>query len=267
MSTSLSTCLIPSTLLYGWEFVRRHPGITLVFMGVLGEIILDWTGTAERFKKWKKAFWVCLVIGLAYDFKEASIIDKQAADTSERAAMLESNNVELIDQLIQLQKGNVPRSELFDMQSPKFRDALRNKPRGEVSVLYFPDDDEAEQFAVVIMNNLGMLGWAAEFGPIPPDFVAPIFRSHAEYIRPTLQQRATGNIAPLVMVSRQANEPGTVGFDICTAFASVGFTANPAIDDSLPSNKVVLVVGKNEPRTRVYKAVNPKTQKPWYESP
>ncbi len=73
-------CLISSALLYGWEFVRRHPGITLVFVGVVGEIILDWTGTAEKFKKSKKAFWICLVVGLAFEFGEASKEDRQVEE-------------------------------------------------------------------------------------------------------------------------------------------------------------------------------------------
>jgi hypothetical protein len=212
--------------------------------------------------------------------KEAADARKMAGEASERAQALESTNlalrarivdlesneVESIDQIMHLQKGNVPRALLLALQPTKFQDALKGKPTTFTQIWYKPEDSEAEQFAIVIFNTLHSVDWPAFFGPIPTNMVEPSYRGKPEFFLRlfTSQFRATGTLAPLVLFSRNTtnNAPALAIFN---AFASAGFPVDPRTDSDLPPDRIVLVVGQNQPPLRVYKLINPKTQKPWNE--
>jgi hypothetical protein len=87
ISTFLSVWAISLHWLYVSEFVKRHPGTTLVLIGVLGE------GVELGLKFWRKqlyekyehkiemfgfVFWAIVVIGLAWEIPEAAKTDREA---------------------------------------------------------------------------------------------------------------------------------------------------------------------------------------------
>jgi hypothetical protein len=92
------------SLFFGWEFVKRHPGLVLVFVGVFGETIADWAKETKFTKRLKNAFAIVLVIGLALEIPEAAHSDKEAALSTERAKAIETTNALLRSNVAALDK-------------------------------------------------------------------------------------------------------------------------------------------------------------------
>jgi hypothetical protein len=105
-------CLISSLLLDVSEFSKRHPGIVLVLLGVIGEgfeifsklLFKHWYEKHERGVEFFGGIcWLVVVIGLAWEIPEAGKSDKQAEDSRLKADALEwqiaqtSTNVAKID--------------------------------------------------------------------------------------------------------------------------------------------------------------------------
>src|SRR5437867_3871593 len=80
---------------FSWvEFVARHPGLVLVLIGVIGEVIFDWKEMEGKSAWGKRISAILLVVGLAIEFieaaksdREVAILTRQAGDASERAGI------------------------------------------------------------------------------------------------------------------------------------------------------------------------------------
>ena len=81
--------LAASSLFVCLEFVGRHPGLLLVLIGVVGEIICDWKEMEGRLARAKRISAILLVVGLMMEFWEAAVSDTDLADTKERTAVAE----------------------------------------------------------------------------------------------------------------------------------------------------------------------------------
>jgi hypothetical protein len=91
--------LISSSLSFAWEFAKIHPGVVLVVIGILGEIVLEWNKTHGKWGWLKKLFWVLLIIGLLLEFSEAAKTDNEVIalkngidETSTNIANLDPTN-------------------------------------------------------------------------------------------------------------------------------------------------------------------------------
>jgi hypothetical protein len=124
--------LAASSLFVCLEFVGRHPGLLLVLIGVIGEIICDWKemGTG-RLARAKRISAVLLVVGLMMEFWEAAKSDNELADTKERTALVESNNLVL--------RSNVAALELQVMEAKTNIASIdpRNANISEISAIVF----------------------------------------------------------------------------------------------------------------------------------
>jgi hypothetical protein len=73
------------------EFIGRHPGLLLVLIGVVGEIVCDWKEIGVgRLARAKKISAILLIVGLMMEFWEAAKSDNELAATKERTALIES---------------------------------------------------------------------------------------------------------------------------------------------------------------------------------
>jgi hypothetical protein len=97
-------CFFSSSLSFAWDFSTRHPAISLVFLGVLGEgvEIVSKVFFEHWYKKYERpieiigaVFWIVVVIGLAFEIPEASRIDKETSGIEAENLVLRSNVVAL----------------------------------------------------------------------------------------------------------------------------------------------------------------------------
>lgn len=115
-------CFLFDWLSYFCEFSSRHPAISLVLIGVIGEgveivaklFFEHWYKKHEKkFDKIGAVFWIVVVIGLALEIPDAAKVErenanlnreagdarKMAGQANERASITESNNLVLRKQL------------------------------------------------------------------------------------------------------------------------------------------------------------------------
>ena len=106
----------------------EHPGLIAVFIGVTGEVCIDWKEEIGPHSRWKKIFMALLVLGLAYELYEAVEADKKTAaaiklagEANERAstnelqvvvlknetALLVSSNLNLAANVEELKSNNI----------------------------------------------------------------------------------------------------------------------------------------------------------------
>src|SRR5882724_10178251 len=86
---AILSCVFLSLLVFSpWvrSFSTRHWGIIAVFVGVSGAEFIEWEEERSPRRKLKGVFLIMLVLGLAYELKEAAETDKQAADAIELAS-------------------------------------------------------------------------------------------------------------------------------------------------------------------------------------
>src|SRR5580698_3331653 len=70
------------------EFVARHPGLLLVFVGVAIEVFFDWKEIHAPLRWLKRIAAVMLVMGLAIEFWESAELDNETSKANERTAEL-----------------------------------------------------------------------------------------------------------------------------------------------------------------------------------
>jgi hypothetical protein len=102
--------LATSSLFVCLEFIGRHPGLLLVLIGVVGEIACDWKEMEGRLARAKRISAILLVVGLMMEFWEAAKSDNEVADTKERTALVESNNLVLRSNVVALEIKLQPRT-------------------------------------------------------------------------------------------------------------------------------------------------------------
>jgi|SRR5580765_2490256 len=172
--------LISSVSLFVWEFVKRHPGIVLVLVGVAGEITLEWKSAKGKLAWLKKSFWVLLVLGLAIEFGEAAksdkdvaIISKQsgdaieragkanqfAAESNERSKQLEATNLVLRSNLTALEM-KVASRRLTGEQKSKLSKLLSDI-LSEIGIISYGSDPESADFADDFAEAIGHAKWYA----------------------------------------------------------------------------------------------------------
>ena len=82
----------------------------LVLIGVVGEIACDWKEMEGRLARAKRISAILLVVGLMMEFWEAAKSDNEVADTKERTALVESNNLVLRSNVVALEIKLKPRT-------------------------------------------------------------------------------------------------------------------------------------------------------------
>jgi len=65
-----------SLLSHCWQFATRHPGIVLVLLGVVGEVVFDWKEMKGKMAWAKRLSAIVLIAGLMLEFSEAAKSDK-----------------------------------------------------------------------------------------------------------------------------------------------------------------------------------------------
>jgi len=129
-----------------WEFSTRHPGISLVLLGVAGEVVFDWKEMKGRLAWAKRLSALVLIAGLILEFSEAAKTDKLVAATQLRVEQLRKENDK------QLHKG-------LTFDPARFHDSLNGKPKMDVSILFAPNDEGSWWLAHNLEMELGIAGW------------------------------------------------------------------------------------------------------------
>jgi hypothetical protein len=119
-----------------WQFITRHPGILLVFLGVVGEIIFDWADMKGRQAWGKRLSAFILIGGLLLEFAEAAKSDKEVALANQRAvanelqvAELKKENLVLHSNVFELEK------QIIDATNSVAQIDPFNQPVSDVSAL------------------------------------------------------------------------------------------------------------------------------------
>ena len=229
-------------------------GFALVILGVIGEgceIAAKWAARRKRLKEvfdgeyrrlilsivwrirhheleYETLFFILVVLGLAIELGASS------------AAMIlqGKDNAILHDRAAKLEFKMLPRWKQLPIT--EFRSLLKGRPTGRALILFVPDDDEAEGFAIELERELSESGWTSEYPrPIPPNMVSRKWRlaSPNSLKRESLQQRATGTSGPITLTSRKHglffDEPTAIGA-MGTALMQTGFSPMSNEDEDLP---------------------------------
>lgn len=163
-------------------------------------------------------------------------VETELAKQRERAA-----NAELA--LEELRRRQAPRSLDFK----KFVEALKDKPKAKVEILYQPNDTEAYNFAVHIRRWLGPgdgdgAGWEVlPPKPIPPEGGDARFPIDAP---PSLRFGAWYGLGLFSNKSWKPFETDTALGALIDAFRMSGFSSLVHEDAALPENFILVVVGQ-----------------------
>jgi hypothetical protein len=155
--------LASSPLSLCWEFVTRHPGLMLVLIGVAGEVACDWKEMTGRLAWAKKISAMLLVIGLAVEFWESAKLDNEVADTKERTALVESNNLVLKKQVLELEAKMQPRRITMEKRT-NFMTLAQLIPKIPVKIVIGQEGRDTEAFAKDLRETLTMAGFSANEG-------------------------------------------------------------------------------------------------------
>lgn len=161
-----------SVLSLSWEFIKRHPGIVLVLIGVVGEVICDWKEMAKRLVWAKRLSAIVLIVGLAIEFGEAAKSDNEVANTNLHTRLIESNNLSLQVTVEELRSKNVaPESKVIELkgalqprrittqQRDRFIALLKSIPKFPVKVFVGREDSETSNYALQIRGMLNSAGF------------------------------------------------------------------------------------------------------------
>jgi len=139
-------------------FICRHPGLLLVLIGVVGEIIFDWKEMGSgRLAYGKKISAILLVIGLIAEFAEAAQADQQIVSQELRIEELRNQNDSLEKEL--QWRTVTPKQKL------KILDALHDlqfQQKCKVQIVADQNDVEAFAFMQDIGNVLEQVGFEVE---------------------------------------------------------------------------------------------------------
>lgn len=95
----------------------------LVLIGVAGEIICDWKEMEGRLARAKRISAILLVVGLMMEFWEAAKSDSELADTKERTALVESNNLVLKTNVASLEVAVLQLARQYDLSTNALAEA------------------------------------------------------------------------------------------------------------------------------------------------
>jgi hypothetical protein len=127
---------------------------------VVGEIACDWKEMEGRLARAKRISAMLLVVGLMMEFWEAAKSDNEVADTKERTALVESNNLVLRSNIMALELKFKPR-EITQAQHDNFVKILEKAPKNPVWILCHHPSREAEAFISQVRKMLNDAGYAA----------------------------------------------------------------------------------------------------------
>jgi hypothetical protein len=229
VSLGLEMIFASSLLFNCWEFATRHPGILLVLLGVVGEVVFDWKEMKGRLAWAKRLSALVLIAGLILEFSEAAKSDNEVADTKERTALVVSNNLVLQAKVLELEGKLKPRAITSEQQTNLIACLSRAPLKGKINVFAGIFDAEAVDFAKQISNVLARAG----------------FEVHC----PTeIASDAMLTIGPpgANIVVKSVEGPSPVGAYIQRCFLSVGIEM-PAINSGDPnfgSNSVEIDIGQ-----------------------
>lgn len=178
----LSVIISKSVRFFCWE----HPGILIVVIAVLGEVICDWNRKKTLKERLKKFFGMLLVAGLCIEIAEAIKSDKKvalaendAASANERASTnevhfaeltrsnlllsvtvegLKSDNLVLRSKVVTLEVKSKWR-EITQTQKENFIKLTKNVGKFGIRIRYGTHDAEVESFANMVMGMLNSAGF------------------------------------------------------------------------------------------------------------
>lgn len=158
--------IFASSLLFNcWEFATRHPGILLVLLGVAGEVVFDWKEMKGRLAWAKRLSALVLIAGLILEFSEAAKSDNEVADTKERTALVESNNLVLRSNVVALELKIQPRT-ITGIQREKFIKLLTDVPKCPIRIHCGNVDNETRNYANQLRGMLDAAGYNATNGVV-----------------------------------------------------------------------------------------------------
>ena len=138
-----------------WWFISHHPGLFLVLLGVIGEIVFEWKEMGKGRKAlWLKASASMLIVGLLLEFLEAADSDELVAETQLHVEELRRSNDAL--------KAEVQWRTITPEQSRTLLDSLndlRFLPKCRVSLITTQTDVEAVFFMRQIANIFKKAGF------------------------------------------------------------------------------------------------------------
>ena len=148
-----------ASILFVWEFICRHPGLLLVLLGVVGEIICDWKEMGVgRLARAKKISAILLVIGLSVEFVEAAKSDEKVSKTELQVQELRNQNIALETELQWRTITEAQRKIILDSLDAN----LQFKPKCKVQIVVQQGDAEAVSFMQEISDVLSKAGFEVE---------------------------------------------------------------------------------------------------------
>jgi hypothetical protein len=178
---------------------------------------------------------------------------ERAAKADEKASEIEASNIQLKTAL-EAAKAETAKAQL-ELQrsvemtrriaghrelSPRFAEALKGKPTGNVDILYAPEDREAYMFAIQIKGALERAEWSTT-GPRP-------IPQEANMGRPA--QNRYGTDGPLALIANRIiplEETDSAAGAIASAVHSaldINWGWVTTTDPTLPDNRFTLIVGQ-----------------------
>jgi hypothetical protein len=160
----LAVCM-PAFLLS--PFCRLHPGLVLVLMGVVGEVIeliadIIWEEQSRKLrlalKTWGLIFWAIVVFGLLWEFREASKSDIEVKQLQSDIETGRSNNLVLQANVLTLQLKLQPRRIMPD-QRTNFVFLSHFIPKLPIRILITQEGRDTEDFGVDLRETLTMAGF------------------------------------------------------------------------------------------------------------
>ncbi len=202
-------------------FIARHPGTTFVLVGVVGEGLELWAkwkfkGLPHKLERRLEVFgfaaWALVVLGLAWEMKEAAEQDREVARLELQSEQLHSNNLVLDMQLTQLKLQIQPR-QLTAQQRQKLKQMLPKPPDEKVIIGYAQNDSEAQIFAanlreVFVDTGYSMENCQSQLRLIPGDASGVWINAHSNPFPPNVAQVVTALIS--AGVSTKAGIEGAV---------------------------------------------------------
>jgi|SRR5579862_8001863 len=200
-----------------------HVGLTLVFWGVFGEVVLEWKKFKTRRGKFIAFFQLLLIAGLLWEFQDAIRVEKE---------------------LIQAKLALLPRAER--LLHSQFRRSLTGRPAGMLIALYIPNDHEAFSFAAALTEEAKFSGWQTG-SPlrIPSELMSEQWKKWyvpLPFMQLPMQVLFTGTAGPLTIVtpndSLSTKAFNTPGSSLAGALTKSGFGYDSHSDMCLITNLV-----------------------------
>jgi hypothetical protein len=187
-----------SFILFVYEFSKRHPGIVLVTIGVIGEgleigcKLWDKITGKKRPKcfeifleSWGFIFWVILVFGLVLEMVDSGKIDSKLADAEIQITELQTNETVLSQK-------QLSRFQIFIKGNDAFVSALKDKPKISVEILYPNGDGGGFEFGLKLADDLAEIGWKViDERTIQDDDIYPVALVLKQFPTVNAQQRAS----------------------------------------------------------------------------